>query len=210
MKVVISSLMHGRHKTTAFCLQKNIEAGIGHYSYAYTNDEDRDFLLSESVFSHIQMFNDISAKAQASLFQAYEHNPDAVMLMGCDDYIDQATFGIIVRMLQSHDYIAFKDCIFDDGGKLYRWPGYPRSHERYGEPAGAGRVVRRDLLDAIDWQVFAPTGMHRTDYDSHQRLMSTAKHPAFIGMNSGARLVDVKDSASMTKVGAFNYLKPIY
>jgi len=207
MNIVLSSLMHGRHDTVNHCIAKNIVAGIENFVFSYTLHEDGDLLKRKGIKT-IQAHNFIPSKAQASLFTCYDLNPDAVLLMGSDDYINEKALVLIMQLLERYDYISFYDCLFLDKGQYYRWPGYPASSARYGEPCGAGKVIRRDLLDKLNWEVFTGGNDRGADFHAHSSIKRASKKRAYIGTKEGAVLVDVKDKGSSTPLKLFNYLEP--
>jgi len=205
MNIVLSCLMHGRHDTVKRCLEANRE----HFSTivcSYTNDEDKAVLEEFGVHS-IKAYNHIPSKAQASLYACFAFNPDAVILMGSDDYINKTAYKKILELLPHKDYIGFEDCVFDSNGKHYLWPGYPNG-ARYGEPVGAGRVMRRDLLDKLNWDIFGGSDDRGGDAYTHKVLKKAARRFITIGTKEGCELIDVKDKDSCTPVSKFSYLKP--
>lgn len=208
MELIISTLVHGRHGTAIMCNQKNREAGIEHFTCAYTRPQDRE--LAEAISDYQDCVpNNISRKAQASLLLTKKLRHQAVMLMGCDDYIDRDAYELIEELLKDHDYIGFKDMYFRSGEDLYLWPGYPHG-KRFGEPAGAGKVLRADLLDKLDYYVFTTRNEKTTDLDAHKRIMEFAENPIFIScVEEGVKLVDVKDLDSKTPLSRFDYLIPV-
>lgn len=205
--MTITFPMHRRHATVEHCLKKNREAGITSYVGGYTEAEDGILLLLEGVHS-IKAPNIIHVKAQAAVFKAYELNPDAVVLMGSDDYFDGDTAERLNDLLKHHDYIAFGDCVFEgEAGNRRLWPGYPQIHPRKGEPAGAGKVIRRDLLDRIGWDVYGNAGGKADDRACHAVLRKYAQAMKIVTTADGFVLVDRKDSESQTPMRHFKYLK---
>lgn len=205
-RITLSALMHGRHDVTRECFTRNVAAGFDHFVFAYTLDADRRLLVDmgvDCVFAE----NTILGKAQASLNMARDAPCEAVMLMGNDDYVNLPTLDLIRSLLPEHDYIAFSSILFRTGDKFTLWPGY--DNRRAGEPAGAGRVVRADLLDALDWDLFRGSRDVGGDLHVHERLMSKSQSPLFIGVSEGAYLVDIKDKDSTTNIRRFFNLNPI-
>lgn len=210
MTIALTAPMHGRHNTVRFCLQKNIKAGVTWFVFAATDDEDLQLFDGNYIVTTHRAANVISHKAQVSLDKARPLKTDAVIMMGSDDYIDAAAMNLIQRLLIDHDYICFSDCYFDDRGTWYRWPGYPAEHPRHGEPVGAGKVIRRDLLDKIDWQVWTKHRPGSVDREAHAMLSSKCTSMAVINCKrDGVMLVDVKDSYSRTPISKFDYLEPL-
>lgn len=215
MNIAVSTLMHGRHATCDEALKKNIDAGLTDFYYAYTTEDDLKWCRSNRV-SHVRERNSINLKAQASLDICFIDRetlsifePDAVLLMGSDDWVDGGYVDIVSDLLKHYDYIAPLNCYFKSDGSLYLWPGYPQTSSRHGEPCGAGKVVRVDLLDELEWEVFSGSDK-ATDLTAHNRIMSKAKNPIFIDIvQRGVKLVDIKDSESTTPISRFNYLQKI-
>lgn len=204
MRLIISTLIHGRHATVRRCNALNRNAGINYYTCAYSDDSDKQVAKDISNVS-TKADNIIPIKAQASLNLTRQVKHDAVMLMGCDDYINLKTHLHIKSLLVNHDYIAFKNIYFEQDGEFWLWPGYPGEY-RKDEPAGAGKVVRADLLAEIDYQVFSDKD-HFTDVDSHAKLMAHAKNPIFVDVvEDDLLMVDVKDGNSRTPLSRFKYL----
>jgi hypothetical protein len=196
--------MHGRHSVTKECHRRNTLAGIADYVYGYTTHVDGE-LLDDIGVHKVQRENTILGKAQASLDVARDMECNAVMLMGNDDYVNRSTVELIKSLLCDHDYIAFSSILFRAGDEFWLWPGYV--NHRKGEPAGAGKVVRRDLADAVDWQLFKGSRDIGSDFHVHNILMKHAKSPVFIGVDNCAYLVDVKDNESTTRLRKFTYLR---
>jgi hypothetical protein len=208
MTIALTAPMHGRHKTVKYCLKKNTKAGVAWFVYAATEDDDLELFDDDFQVITLRAANVISHKAQVALEQSKALKTGAVIMMGSDDYIDSPAMELIQKLLVDHDYISFEDCYFDDRGTWYRWPGYPAKHPRFGEPVGAGKVIRQDLLDRIDWKVWRNTKKGRVDYDAHKVLSDAAKSVATINCKrDGVKLVDVKDAWSKTPVLKFNYLE---
>lgn len=204
--MILSTLMHGRHTTCSRVIAENRAAGITDFVYAYTDDADLQWCLNQEVW-HTRAKNFIPTKAQASLLKCYEFDPDSVMLMGSDDFIDANTYDMLRELLKTHDYISFRSILMEHNGTRYLWPGYPNNSKRHGEPAGAGKVLRRDLLDAMNWQVFSGANDRGADKPTHENIMRHSKRPIQVGVEDGAVLVDVKDRHSLTPIKAFNYLQ---
>jgi len=203
MKLTYTAPMHGRHATVRKAYNRNVQAGIIDFVYCVTDRADLDFLDQfprTTVVESCQ--NNVNEKAQMAI--APPHSADAVILMGSDDYIDHAAYLMIERLLKDHDYIAFDDCYFHSGGQIWRWPGYPEKHPRNGEPAGAGKVIRMDLLNRMDGRVWMDY-YASTDFSAHNRISQYAKSPARINCKrDGVQLVDIKDGDSLTPLSNLN------
>ena len=207
MRIVISTLVHGRHETAIKANLQNVLAGVNDFTCCYTDSKDQELSMIISSEHLVIAPNTISGKAQASLELCKQVDHDAVMLMGCDDYIDKKALLLVKELLKDHDYIGFLDIYFRDGGEYLYWPGYT-SGNRIGEPAGAGKTVRKDLLERMDYKVFKDTGNGNTDLDSHKALIEYAKTPIMISCKAeGVMLVDIKDGESTTPLERFSNLE---
>jgi len=209
MKLIYTAPIHGRHETVRKAHALNKQAGINDFVYCATaKTGDRDVVESLHAEYCQSLQNNINLKAQQAITKSRSMNPDAVILMGSDNYIDHAAYIRIEKLLIEHDYIAFEDCIFDDNGDLLLWPGYPKFHRREGEPAGAGKVVRLDLLGRLGWKVWSYGSEGSTDKVAHDRIMQHAENPVTIScVRDGVKLVDIKDQYSKTPISKFHYLK---
>jgi hypothetical protein len=197
--------MHGRYDTSLYCLRKNRKAGINCFVYAYTSEADGLWCVKNKVHS-TQGKNEINYKAQRSLSVCQFIDCDAVLLMGSDDYINASTLKRLKLLLKDHDYISFGSIVFEQGKTKMLWPGYPQTTARHGEPAGAGKLLRRDLLDALTWQVFTGSNNSAVDYNAHNNITARAQSPIQVRAEDGCILVDVKDADSMTPLNKFKYL----
>lgn len=206
MRIALTAPMYGRHDTVRRCLELNRAVGIDEFVYCYHTDDDRKFCIENDVDCIKVNQNNISYKAQCALWYARRVFDlcDAVIMMGSDDYLDQAAYDLIVEKLVDHDYISFRDIIFESGGHEYLWKGYAKGNPRHGEPAGAGKVIRRDLLNRIEWNVWSDYNIGRTDYVAHRMLITECTSSYTISCaTDNVRLVDVKDRHSTTPLSRF-------
>jgi hypothetical protein len=91
--------------------------------------------------------NPLSYKWNMAIRTLQQIDFDAVVLLGSDDYIDEAFLKYVERTIPDFDMIGFKDIYFQHEGGLYYWSGY--TNNRRGEPCGAGKVYSR----RISWNV---------------------------------------------------------
>ena len=158
----------------------------------------QDQLVCENEgFAYVQSPNEpFGVKLQTGLAYARRLDFDALLLMGSDDTLDG--LDKYREALDTHDFIACGDCHFQEigtGRKGY-WPGY--TNFRKGEPAGAGRCFRRDLLDKLDWDIW--TGCPERGADSYQwtRLHTVDHSKKIFFKGDGVILTDYKDKDSRT------------
>ena len=129
--------------------------------------------------------------------------PDGVLMLGSDDFIDEAYLRAAVEALQAGiDIWGVADIYFyrPDTKAMIHWPGYPASSPRYGEPIGAGRMLSRKFLDACDWAPWAPNQSAAMDFS----MMETFKSLAGLTLGTttlasiGAFMCDVKTGTNQT------------
>lgn len=189
--------MHGRQETVKFCLDKMpfIDKVM-----IYSTDEDGDFLDSTDVKWKAQYKNSpLSYKWNMAVMLLEQIDFDAVILLGSDDYIDEAFLSFVNKNIGEFDMIAFKDLYFREGDELYYWEGY--KNHRKGEPSGAGKVYTKELLERMKYNLFSEAKERGLDAMSWKRVKqykanilvtSLKEHDLF--------LCDVKDGKGMTKL----------
>lgn len=176
---------------------------------AASTPADFDFCLQEPrIKDAIFAINDMDLKCQALLTYMRKIEPDAVLFLGCDDFLHPNFYQSLPRLLQNHDFIGFSNIYFHYKQATWLWPGY-QSARRKGEPAGAGRVIRRDLLDKMDWKLW--DGPFSEDAASWSQVKKHMENPLMLDCtNLGCTFVDVKDSKSATSIYQFDYLQRVH
>ena len=81
---------------------------------------------------------------------------EAVMVLGSSDWIEDKWTETL--MAQPHQAIGVAGLFFYDirpqnTVRLYFWPGYA-GPTRGGEPIGTGRIIKRELLEKMNWEMF--------------------------------------------------------
>lgn len=81
---------------------------------------------------------------------------EAVMVLGSSDWIEDRW--VETLMAQPYQAIGVAGLYFYDiracnATRLYFWPGYTGPN-RKGEPIGTGRIIKRELLDRMGWEIF--------------------------------------------------------
>jgi len=80
---------------------------------------------------------------------------EAIMVLGSSDWIEDKWTETL--MAQPHQAIGVAGLYFYDirpcnATRLYFWPGY--TGKRAGEAIGTGRIIKRELLDRMGWEIF--------------------------------------------------------
>ena len=107
--------------------------------------------------NHIETGNfPLSNKWQTGLTYARTLNPDYVLMLGSDDFVCSNFLDVYTtEMEKGTDLIGLIDCYFLDArvNELTHWLGY-RNH-RIGESIGMARMLSKNLLDTLNWEVWA-------------------------------------------------------
>lgn len=119
------------------------------------------------------------------------------LFMGSDDLMDQRMWTYYHQYTGAH--LSLSDLCFMDLAtqRVAYWPGYVG--RRQGEPIGAAKLVRRDVLQAMQWQPFTPGRPNALDYDMHQRVLQAGFTVDVVPMHTTQGLcIDIKDRSSLT------------
>lgn len=200
-KIIVLSAMHGRNKTVKYCLDKMPFIDV---VMIYSDDSDGAFLDSQNVFATGQFKNNpLSFKWNAGVMSLEQIDFDAVILLGSDDYIDEAFIEFVRSKINDYEMIAFKDIYFEQDNKTYYWSGYEGS--RKGEPAGAGKVYTKKFLERIKYNLFHEARERGLDHVSWTRCKNAnVKVLNTTLKENNIFLTDVKDGEGMTKLISLN------
>lgn len=147
--------------------------------------------------NYFRVPNVLAAKWNAAVLAAREVDADHYLFMGSDDFMDQAMWTHYSAFMGHH--LSLLDLYFHHAASdatLY-WPGYVGP--RRGEPIGAAKLVRRDVLDLIDWQPFTERRNAALDYDMHRKIRGAGATIDVVRMEAtGGICVDLKGSISAT------------
>jgi hypothetical protein len=206
MKIITVTAMHGRHNTVAECINR---MPFIDKVFIYSTPEDERFLQDQDIFAMAKYRNNpLSYKWNMAIRTLEQIDFDAVILLGSDDYIDEAFLQYVERTIPDFDMIGFKDIYFQHDGSLYYWKGY--TNNRQGEPCGAGKVYSRKFLECINWNLFDVARDRGLDKISWQRVkQANAKVHVTSLKQNGLLLVDIKDGEGMTPFNKFKSLQKL-
>ncbi len=206
MKIISVTAMHGRHNTVAECINR---MPFIDKVFIYSTPEDERFLQDQDIFAMAKYRNEpLSYKWNMAIRTLEQIDFDAVVLLGSDDYIDEAFLRYVERTITDFDMIGFKDIYFQNEGALYYWKGY--DNNRKGEPCGAGKVYSRKFLECIKWNLFDTARDRGLDKISWNRVkQAKAKVHVTSLKENGLMLVDIKDGEGMTSFNKFKGLERI-
>ncbi len=189
--------MHGRHETVQYCLDK---MPFIDKIMIYSTDEDGEFLKGQDVVASGQYRNDpLSIKWNAAVMSLEDVEFDAVILLGSDDYIDEAFVQFVSDNIDGYDMIAFTDLYFEADDNTYYWEGY--QNQRRGEPAGAGKVYTKAFLERIKYNLFHEAKNRGLDGVSWRRCKDANAKMLITSVRENTLfLCDVKDGQGMTDI----------
>lgn len=127
---------------------------------------------------------------------------DALLMLGSDDLISPELTNAYKAAIKTHDFVAVKQCYLYHmvSKKLVFWNGY--RNERKGEPTGAGRLFRKDLLQKVDYNIWLGGSHHGVDGTSWKTIKDIAKIK-LLDLSTTRVLVDLKDANSTTVIQKF-------
>lgn len=146
---------------------------------------------------YFQVPNVMGAKWNAAVQAAKAVDADHYLFMGSDDFMDQAMWSHYNTYTGQH--LALLDLFFHDGltDQTIYWPGYVGPRRK--EPIGAAKLVRRDVLDVIDWRPFRERRNAALDYDMHRNIRSIGAVVDVVPMSAtGGICVDLKGPDNAT------------
>jgi hypothetical protein len=115
-------------------------------------------IAREHGLTYEQVPNEMARKWNHAVGMAQQTDATHFLFMGADDFMDQAMWDYYQRFEGEH--LGLLDLLFYDrpSGRAAYWPGY--SNRRTGEPIGACKLVRRDVLEKLHWAPFDPALRH--------------------------------------------------
>lgn len=203
-KIIILSCVHGRINTVkeAFDNTHEIDKVL-----IYSMADDGEFCNSlPNAISYKHANQPLYAKWQFGVEQLRNIAFDFVVIMGSDNYFDDAFLSFIQTESRGFDLLAFSDIYFKSSTKLYYWPGY--KNHRKGEPIGAGKVYSKAFLEKIDYQLFPESNIVSLDYASWNIcLKAKAKIKISSIRENNLFLCDIKDGEGLTDLSRINDLE---
>ena len=128
-----------------------------------------------------------------------------VISLGSDDFPDAAYFRWVAANFKDHAIIGVLDMyqVRVKNGHAIHWAGYPESWGRKGETVGAGRFLRADVLDAVNWEPWQPGMDNRLDSGMRDKLKAAvpelvATTLAMTMADAGVHLVCPKTEDTIT------------
>ena len=199
-KLVIIMAVWKRHELTELALnhlkklqkKKKFEVVI-----AGSEGEKSRNLVEPFGFEYIETSNDfLTVKNNAMTLKAKEMNPDGVVILGSDDFVNENVIDKYFELIEEgfDGVFGFGDLYF------YDTKTQKMIHHDSGEKSfGAGRFYSRNALDVCDFMPW--TGKHKKGCD-----INSKKHLESLGIKFekqklyefGGFLVDVKHNVNIT------------
>ncbi len=109
----------------------------------------------------------LGAKWNATVRAAQDLDPDAVMVLGSDNFCNDALFRAWATGVETAEYQGILDGYqyHVASGTLIHWHGY-RSAHRTGEPLGSARCFSRSLLERTNWTLWDGSLVGSLDYST--------------------------------------------
>lgn len=195
MNIIAYAPVFGRHKAVALfaanCLRNNVQGYV-----VVSNEEDKQWCEKLHLKTTMHPNKPWADKLQHGLEWIKDFEWDACIMLGSDDTIDG--IDIIKEHLRKYSFIAFGDCHFEslETGEKGYWPGY--TNHRKGEPAGAGRIYRRALLERMKWDLWKGVTHGSTDSRPWERVCMYTQSIKILTSADGVKLTDYKDKDSLT------------
>ena len=158
------------------------------------SDDDGEELAQEYGLTYVRTENrPLGAKHNAAMALARAMDPDAVMILPSDDFINPAYLTAVIN--SEADYIFPGSCGFYDTATrrscMMRWDR--------GDTLlyGAGRVVSRAVLGAVP-RLWTPTRLKGLDQDSHCTIRAAGFEAVPINVTDGSVcLTDIKTGTNL-------------
>jgi hypothetical protein len=162
-RIAVPIPVRGRHPLLRLTVDRiKRQAGCEVHVVCVGGEDDCEYCRDAlGVEAHHHDNYPLGAKWQFAFAMCRQYQPDAVLFLGssdwvCDDwcrtmYADIQATGCGMIGKRSIDFL---DVGRDGLIRGLRWNGYHLGSGREDEPIGAGRLLSRQLLDAIDWQAF--------------------------------------------------------
>lgn len=153
-------------------------------------------------FHYIEVSNHpLASKMNATLDKARKLKADYVLCMGSDDIISPELYKMYLKILKKGaDFIGVTDFYFYDlkSRKAIYWAGYRESY-RWGLTCGAGRMLSKELLDKLDWELWDDEHSYGLDHGMQLKLNRIEHTSCTFSMKDyGLFAVDIKSPENMT------------
>lgn len=160
----------------------------------------------------------VSNKWNAGMQYLRQQDPDYVMSLDSDDFISDSLMEAYLREINEDKYgfigvgdsyfVSFhlKRAHFD---KCFYWPGYKGGSIIM----GCSKVIRRDVLDNVEWHPWPDGKNYSLNNHQHQYISKTNKKPVqkkVIKVGAGGHLhIDIKTNGNISSISPLWKQKPL-
>ena len=155
MKIVSLTVTHNRNEITKDTLLQLTKLRLeGAVLVGTTASDSRAAERIGAVYAQYHN-HPLGAKWQVGLYKVREFNPDAVLICGSDDWLTSNWCSVCAPYVKKgYDLVGKTICYMcrarpDKPLKLVR---FAYTHPE--PPIGAGRLISRNILDKLNWQLF--------------------------------------------------------
>lgn len=182
MKVIACLPIKGRLPLLAFTITRLlIKNGCSQVICAGdTIEEERVVRDNGGIFVY-HINSPLGSKWNSAFVRVREFNPDACLFMGSSDWVSDNWIPYMGKYLDEYDMVGKPDFNMahfrgnregDRDIQMGTWGGYNEQSGRHGEAIGIGRMLRREILERIEYRPFDPTLDNSMDYSMHVKVLS--------------------------------------
>ena len=198
-KIVVVTPFHNRPDISAIFWENMNDLGLD--VVAIVSDEPNKVLANKHAFKVLEYDNNpLGKKWQLGVDYLKEIDFDWLLIVGSDDLVSQHLINKYKDIAQRKGtkYIGLIDAVaMDNTSKKFRiFNGY--TNHRKGESIGAGRLVHKDLLEMIDYDVF-PNQHKYMDRHLTSKLLAKGIKNTLIRTGLKPYRVGIKDKTALSK-----------
>lgn len=200
-KIIVSTLCWKRpHIFEMFCKNMSRLIPKPHVVCAGSPGDECEEIAKKYGVEYIQWDNrKMGQKANRSAMLA-KGKCEYVLLTGDDDIISQSMWEYYNNF--TGEVLALLDMYFFDikTQRLLYWGGYD-SKERKGEPIGAYKMIRADVMDKMNWLPFSEKAYQPGEHVTHAQLKYLGINQTIVKMEeTGGIAVDVKSTINLNPI----------
>ncbi len=202
MRLGVVVALWGREDLARLSLTRYMRAARGlDMALVAVTDEERNGAMARALgYDVVEAPNfPVSNKHNAGARRLRDHNVDAIVVLGSDDWVCDRFFANWMAELEHVPVVGISDdylvCTYQ--AAACHWTGY--TNHRIGESIGVGRALRRDVLDRLDWLPWESGKDKGLDATMTGRLKAIGYSTAGRAQaDLGVRVVGFKSGAELT------------
>lgn len=162
--------------------------------------EDKTIFDAHNIETHMYANSPLGAKFQYGLYQLRDR-VDAVMLLGSDDLIDNT---MIDKLLKEEEELVWPiglyitNTVGDKKGEVRLFDWFYKNY------SSVGRLVKKSLLDRLDWRLWNGTELRAIDHSSHHRLLEGNPTLKMVNMMPESAILDIKSDVNINSYKRFS------